>query len=183
MDNLQNNKKRMLVGGAVVFGSLFVITAAICFFWGSKTYDTSKYTDVGDGNYASGMVLTDGQIMQDGKPAVTDIPEADMSMHMNDNGDVVMAYNESSDWSSSLDLLMDCLSCTRTDASSVMEQIYSLTNDTGHACYSLSGIKRMHGTVYKILTGTNRLYEISIDKKYSVILQKEVFDVESWVDS
>lgn len=186
-DNIDNkySKKNLIIGGSVLFGSIFVITAAICFFWGSKPYDTSDYKSVGNGAYASGMILKDGQIVKDDGTATTEIPEADMGVRVNKNGDTIVEYNRTSDWKSSVGLIENCMDCSENMASDIMEQIYSETTKLGHACYSISGIKHVDGDLYQILTGTNRMYELTIEKtdnNYLVILKKEVFDVESWVD-
>lgn len=42
----------------------FVFCAAAQFFFGKETYDTSRYSDVGNGRYADGLVLDNGRIVE-----------------------------------------------------------------------------------------------------------------------
>lgn len=183
--DLEQPKKRLWSLGGLLFAGVFVISAAIVFFWGSKYYDTSRYTDVGDGRYAEGMRLSGGQIVKDDTIVTTDIPGDDTGVRVNKNGDVIVSYDQTTGWKSSLEKLQDEFNCSDEESETIMQAVYDQTTETGHTCYSIAGIKHIKGSVYQIITGENRLYEFLINKrdgKFSVVLQKEVFNVESWAE-
>lgn len=55
--------RKVAVVIAAVVVMIFVLCAAAQFFFGTELYDTSRYSDVGDGRYADGLVLDGGRIV------------------------------------------------------------------------------------------------------------------------